>query len=45
MEVHKPKTTTEVISMEKRLYEVAQKEWDNMEPSGHQFAPQVQKDV
>ena len=45
MKLHKPKTTTEVISMEMSLFEVAQKEWDNMEPTGQQFSPQVQKDV
>ena len=31
--------------MEQRLYEVVQKEWDNMEPTGNSFAMQTKKDV
>lgn len=34
-----------MISLERRLYEVAQKEWDSQEPTGHSFALQTQKDV
>ena len=43
--MHKPKSTGEMISLERRLYEVAQKEWDSQEPTGHSFALQTQKDV
>ena len=34
-----------MISLERRLYEVVQKEWDSQEPVGHSFAQQTQKDV
>lgn len=44
-QIHKPKSTGEIISLERRLYEVVQKEWDSQEPTGHSFALQTQKDV
>ena len=45
IQIHKPKSTGEMISLERRLYEVVQKEWDSQEPVGHSFAQQTQKDV
>ena len=45
IQLHKPKSTGEIISLERRLYEVVQKEWDSQEPTGHSFAQQTQKDV
>ena len=45
IQIHKPKTTGEMISLESRLFEVLQKEWENQEPTGHSFAQQTQKDV
>lgn len=45
IQIHKPKSTGEMISLERRLYEVAQKEWDSQEPTGHSFALQTQKDL
>ena len=45
IQLHKPKSTGEIISLERRLYEVVQKEWDSQEPTGHSFALQTQKDV
>lgn len=45
IQIHNPKSTGEIISLERRLYEVVQKEWDNQEPTGHSFAQQTQKDV
>ena len=45
IQIHKPKSTGEIISLERRLYEVVQKEWDSQEPTGHSFALQTQKDV
>ena len=45
IQIHKPKSTGEIISLERRLYEVVQKEWDSQEPTGHSFAQQTQKDV
>ena len=45
IQIHKPKGTGEMISLERRLYEVVQKEWDSQEPIGHSFAQQTQKDV
>ena len=45
IQIHKPKSTGEMISLERRLYEVVQKEWDSQEPIGHSFAQQTQKDV
>ena len=45
IQLHKPKSTGEIISLERRLYDVVQKEWDSQEPTGHSFALQTQKDV
>ncbi|XP_074637432.1 uncharacterized protein LOC141895506 [Acropora palmata] len=45
IQIHKPKTTGEMISLESRLFEVLQKEWENQEPTGHSFAQQTQKDL
>ena len=45
IQLHKPKSTGEIISLERRLYEVVQKEWDSQDPTGHSFAQQTQKDV
>ena len=45
IQIHNPKITGEIISLERHLYEVVQKEWDNQEPTGHSFAQQTQKDV
>ncbi|XP_068750634.1 uncharacterized protein [Montipora capricornis] len=45
IQLHKPKCTGEVISLEHRLFEAVQKEWDNQEPTGHSFAQQTQKDL
>ena len=45
IQIHTPKSTGEIISMERRLYEVVQKEWDAQEPTGNSFAQQTQKDV
>lgn len=45
IQIHKPKSTGEMISLERRLYEVVQKEWDSQEPIGHSFAQQTRKDV
>lgn len=45
IQIHNPKSTGEIISLERRLYEVVQKEWDSQEPTGHSFAQQTQKDV
>ncbi|CAH3180891.1 unnamed protein product [Porites lobata] len=45
IQIHKPKSTGEMISLERRLYEVVQKEWDSQEPVGHSFAQQTQKDL
>lgn len=45
IQLHKPKSTGEIISLERGLYEVVQKEWDSQEPTGHSFAQQTQKDL
>ena len=45
IQIHKPKSAGEIISLERRLYEVVQKEWDSQEPTGQSFALQTQKDV
>ncbi|EDO39453.1 predicted protein [Nematostella vectensis] len=43
--LQKPKSTGEIISMERRMLEVVQKEWDFLQPSGNDFAVQTQKDL
>ena len=43
--IHKPDSILDELVMEKKLYEVALREWVNMEPMGNSFSPQIQKDV
>jgi len=43
--IHKPDTILDALVMERKLYEVALREWANMEPIGTSFSPQMQKDV
>ena len=43
--MHKPDTMLDSLVMEKKLYEIALIEWNNMEPIGFSFSPQMQKDV
>ncbi|XP_071476027.1 uncharacterized protein [Diadema antillarum] len=42
---HNPPSVTTAIAMEKRLWEVVQREWDNLTPMGHSFSGQVQRDL
>ena len=44
-QIHKPETLLDLLIMEKKLYEVALKEWTTMEQIGTSFSPQMQKDV
>ncbi|XP_033116530.1 uncharacterized protein LOC117116572, partial [Anneissia japonica] len=41
---HLPKTVTEQIYMEKRLLEIANKEWVKLKPMGSSFTSQIQRD-
>ena len=43
--IHKPESILDSLIMEKKLYEVANREWQTMEPIGTSFSPQMQKDV
>ncbi|KAH3820990.1 hypothetical protein DPMN_122743, partial [Dreissena polymorpha] len=43
--MHKPDTMLDSLMMEKKLYEIALIEWNNMEPIGFSFSPQMQKDL
>ena len=44
-QIHKPETLLDQLIMEKKLYEIALKEWNSMEQIGTSFSPQMQKDV
>ncbi|XP_065070456.1 uncharacterized protein LOC135695319 isoform X3 [Rhopilema esculentum] len=43
--IHRPTTTTQLISMEKRLYELAIEEFSKLKPVGHDYSSQVQRDI
>ncbi|XP_048257717.1 uncharacterized protein LOC124151794 isoform X2 [Haliotis rufescens] len=43
--IHKPETVFDTLMMEKKLLEVAQREWDRMENMGASYSPQLQKDL
>ncbi|XP_053377209.1 uncharacterized protein LOC123529723 isoform X3 [Mercenaria mercenaria] len=43
--IHKPECILDSLIMEKKLYEVALREWQSMEPIGTSFSPQMQKDL
>ncbi|KAL4226305.1 hypothetical protein ACF0H5_014288 [Mactra antiquata] len=45
MLIHKPDSILDSLVMEKKLYEVALREWNTMEPIGTSFSPQMQKDL
>ncbi|XP_077981616.1 uncharacterized protein LOC144436648 [Glandiceps talaboti] len=42
---HQPKSVTEAIGLEKKLLELAHKEWDTLQVMGNSFSLQVQKDI
>ncbi|XP_064633719.1 uncharacterized protein LOC135491668 [Lineus longissimus] len=43
--LHKPETTSEAVHLEKRMLEVALKEWDKMDTLGASYSHQMQKDL
>lgn len=44
-QIHKPETIHDSLMLEKQLFEVAQKEWDNMPGPGKSYSAQMDKDV
>ena len=42
---HKPETMTDAITLEKKMLEVALKEFSEMQPMGATYSSQIQKDV
>ncbi|CAH1785032.1 unnamed protein product [Owenia fusiformis] len=43
--VHKPETTTEIISLERKLLEFAYNAWEQQQPMGTSYSQQTQKDL
>ena len=43
--MHRPESVTEKVILEKNMLEVAIKEWEQIEPLGHSYTAQIQKDV
>ncbi|PVD25251.1 hypothetical protein C0Q70_15749 [Pomacea canaliculata] len=44
-QIHKPETIHDSLMLEKQLFEVAQKEWDNMPGPGKSYSAQMDKDL
>lgn len=43
--LHKPKSVTDMIEMERKVLEIAITRWETMPTAGDGYAPQVQKEV
>ncbi len=42
---HKPETVTDRLALEKNILTTLCKEWEQLDPMGSGYSPQVQKDV
>jgi hypothetical protein len=45
LQIHKPEKVQDALLLQKKMLEVAIKEWSNMPPLGSTYSPQLDKDV
>ncbi|XP_071809867.1 uncharacterized protein [Asterias amurensis] len=45
VQVHQPRNVTETILIEKKILEIAQRQWDHLQPIGSTFSNQIQRDL